>query len=169
LVVAIVWGGIMAAACWSIVRYIRGAVVVGIAVVSHWVLDAISHRPDLPLVPGVGRYVGLGLWNSIPATIIVEGVIVRRRRVALCERHAEPGSDRNGRLWGYVAVLGILYIANAFGPPPPSAQTVAISALGMSLLVLWAWWVRRSPLHLPFQPDALPLRPSGPAPLAAGR
>jgi hypothetical protein len=46
-------------------------------------------------------------------------------------------------LWGYVAVLGVLYIANAFGPPPPNAQMVATSALGMFLLVLWAWWVDR--------------------------
>jgi DNA-binding NarL/FixJ family response regulator len=50
-------------------------VVIGLAVVSHCVLDAISHRPDLPLVPGVGVYVGLGLWNSSPATLIVEGIM----------------------------------------------------------------------------------------------
>jgi hypothetical protein len=65
----------MAAMYWSVARYRRGAVVIGLAVVSHWVLDAISPRPDLPLVAGVGMYVGLGLWNSVPATLIVEGIM----------------------------------------------------------------------------------------------
>jgi hypothetical protein len=71
--------------------------VIGIVVVSHWVLDAISHRPDLPLVPGVGMYVGLGLWNLVPATMIVEGHPVHRGRVALRELYAEPGKDGNGQ------------------------------------------------------------------------
>jgi hypothetical protein len=143
LVMAILWGGIMAAIYWSIARYRRGAVVVGLAVVSHWVLDAISHRPDLPLVPGVGRYVGFGLWNSIPATLIVEGMMFTAG--VLLYARGTRSRDRIGTvgLWSYIAVLGILYIANAFGPPPPNAPAVAISALGMFLLVLWAWWVDR--------------------------
>ena len=40
---------------------------------SHWVLDFAVHRPDLPLWPA-GPKVGLGLWNSIPGTFIVEGL-----------------------------------------------------------------------------------------------
>jgi hypothetical protein len=76
--------------------------------------------------------------------------------------------DRIGTvgLWGYVAVLGILYIANAFGPPPPNAQTVAISALGMFLLVLWrggwigtACRIRRRDLRLAGGPPLIPARP----------
>jgi len=39
--------------------------------VSHWVLDWVTHRPDMPLVPGGARY-GLGLWNSIAGTMVVE-------------------------------------------------------------------------------------------------
>src|SRR5687768_4256927 len=42
----------------------RDATVVGLAVLSHWVLDFVTHRPDLPLWPG-GPMVGLGLWNSV--------------------------------------------------------------------------------------------------------
>jgi membrane-bound metal-dependent hydrolase YbcI (DUF457 family) len=143
LVMASVWGGIMAAIYWTITRYKRGAVVIGLAVVSHWVLDAISHRPDLPLVPGVGTYVGLGLWKSIPATLIVEAIMFIAG--VLLYATGTRSRDRIGTvgLWGYVAVLGVLYTANAFGPAPPNAQAVAISALGMFLLVLWASWVDR--------------------------
>ncbi|HEU5299248.1 MAG TPA: metal-dependent hydrolase, partial [bacterium] len=39
--------------------------ILGLTVVSHWVLDFLVHRPDLPLAPGAMR-VGLGLWN-LPA------------------------------------------------------------------------------------------------------
>jgi len=55
-----------------------GAMWVGIAVASHWVLDCITHRPDLPLYPGGGERLGLGLWQSLPATFAVEGPDVLR-------------------------------------------------------------------------------------------
>ena len=42
-------------------------------VVSHWLLDMLTHRPDLPLTPGVTVKLGLGVWNSIPLTFVVEG------------------------------------------------------------------------------------------------
>jgi hypothetical protein len=47
------------------------AFVLALLVVSHWVLDVIVHRPDMPLFPGGPKF-GLGLWNSIPATLAVE-------------------------------------------------------------------------------------------------
>ena len=47
----------------------------GALVVSHWVLDVIVHRPDLPLAPGTSLRLGLGLWNPIPATLAVEFVL----------------------------------------------------------------------------------------------
>ncbi|MFP5245801.1 MAG: metal-dependent hydrolase, partial [Thermoanaerobaculia bacterium] len=47
------------------------AIVVGALVLSHWLLDFLTHRPDLPLWPG-GPKAGLGLWNSVPGTIAVE-------------------------------------------------------------------------------------------------
>ena len=53
---------------------LRPRILIAAAVVSHWVLDFVTHRPDLPLWPG-GPQVGLGLWNSIPGTILVEGTL----------------------------------------------------------------------------------------------
>jgi membrane-bound metal-dependent hydrolase YbcI (DUF457 family) len=52
-------------------RYRPGAIAIWIGVVSHWVLDWVTHRPDMPLYPGGARY-GLGLWNSIYGTMVVE-------------------------------------------------------------------------------------------------
>jgi hypothetical protein len=40
-----------------------------------------------------------------------------------------------------VAFLLVVYLANAFGPPPPSASAVVWSAQAMWLLVAWAYWL----------------------------
>ena len=65
------WGLVFGAICAGVVRDRRVWLVVFALVVSHWVLDWITHRPDMPLYPGSAK-VGLGLWNSVPATIVVE-------------------------------------------------------------------------------------------------
>lgn len=112
-------------------------------VVSHWVLDVASHRPDMPIAPGAGPKLGFGLWQSMPATMIVEfamfaigfGIYTR----------VTVARDRTGRiaLWALAAVLVILYLASVFGPPPPSPQAVAWSAEGVWLFVLWGYWIDR--------------------------
>jgi hypothetical protein len=51
------------------------ALLVGGVVVSHWVLDFVTHAPDMPLWPGSSPRVGLGLWRSVPATFFVEGAL----------------------------------------------------------------------------------------------
>lgn len=72
LLMALVWAVLAAIAYGLFARYATGAVFVGIGVISHWVLDWVSHRPDLPLWPGASPVVGLSLWNSVPATVVVE-------------------------------------------------------------------------------------------------
>ena len=47
----------------------------GVLVLSHWLLDLIVHRPDLPLIPWLETKTGLGLWNSLSGSVIVEGMI----------------------------------------------------------------------------------------------
>jgi membrane-bound metal-dependent hydrolase YbcI (DUF457 family) len=71
LLMSIVWATLFAGIYYAISRYRTGAIVVWIGVVSHWVLDWITHRPDMPLYPGSPRY-GLGLWNSISGTLVIE-------------------------------------------------------------------------------------------------
>ena len=128
---------------WAARRYRKGAWVVGGLVVSHWVLDAVSHRPDLPLAPGNDIYVGLGLWNFVGASMSVEAAIFGLGLV-LYLRSTTP-RDRIGRfgLASLAGLLGVLWLANVFGPPPPNVTTVAVSALGLWLFVPWANWVDR--------------------------
>ena len=61
LVMSLVWGALFSGTYYAVTRYGRGAWVMALGVVSHWVLDYVTHVPDLPIAPGVGTVVGLGL------------------------------------------------------------------------------------------------------------
>src|SRR5436853_2662050 len=74
LLTLIAWGALFAGLYHWRTGYARGALVVALAVVSHWVLDFATHRPDMPLYPG-GPKLGLGLWNSVAGTIVVEAAM----------------------------------------------------------------------------------------------
>jgi hypothetical protein len=69
----VLWATLTASAYLLRRRYPRGALMIFLVVLSHWLLDFVSHRPDLSIAPELHIYVGLGLWSSIPATLLVEG------------------------------------------------------------------------------------------------
>ena len=121
----------------------RGAVCLWLVLISHWLLDALSHRPDLPLYPGGSTYVGLGLWNSRVGTILVESAIFAFG--AMVYAKATRPRDRIGFLAfrSFIALLFLVYLLNIFGPPPPSEKAIAFAALGMWLFVVWAYWLDR--------------------------
>ena len=136
------WALLFGVVYFLIRRDRRTSLVLGLAVLSHWLLDWITHRPDLPLFPGSAR-VGLGLWQSLPATLIVElGLFVAG--VALYRR-ATRAADRTGRwaLWSLVTLLVIIYVANLFGTPPPDAMVIGWVGQAQWLLVAWAYWLDR--------------------------
>jgi hypothetical protein len=141
LAATVVWAVAFGLAYLALRRYWAGAITVGLAVASHWLLDLASHRPDLPLGFGGGPKLGLGLWQSLPATLIVEGTLFVAG-VAIYVTATRP-LDRVGRfaLVGLVGFLSVAYLANLFGPPPPSIAAVAWSGEGIWLLVAWGWWL----------------------------
>ena len=128
---------------WRAGRYVTGAWVIGAAVFSHWVLDFISHGPDMPLAPVISTRVGLGLWNSIPATMTVE-VLMFAGGLWLYTRTMRP-NGKSGRLsiWILVAFFGLRYLGNGFGPPPPNWQSLAWVGIASWILPFWAGWVDR--------------------------
>jgi hypothetical protein len=144
LVALFVWGTVLALIYRAVSgSSLRGAIVLGALVVSHWVLDVVVHRPDLPLAPGTGPRLGLGLWNSLPATLAVEFGLYAAGVWLYCK--VTVARDRVGSvgLWALVAFLALVEVANAFGPPPPNIGAVTASAQAMWLLVAWGYWVDR--------------------------
>jgi hypothetical protein len=119
----------------------RGGVIVGLLVLSHWLLDALVHEPDLPLAPGIGTLVGLGLWNSRAGTLLAEvpifliGVWLYARSTRALDRIGTFG------LAGLVLFLVLVYVGNLSGPPPPSVTAIAWVGQAQWLLVAWAYWV----------------------------
>ena len=142
LVTACGWGVLLALSYWILTRYARGAIVIACSVVSHWVLDFVTHRPDMPLYPG-GPRVGLGLWNSVPATITIEVAMYAAGAwlyLSMTRAHDRVGSYA---AWGFLAFGLVTYVANILGPPPPSAHAIALAALALWIVPLWAWWFDR--------------------------
>jgi hypothetical protein len=142
LAAALAWSALFGLACLRTGK--RAALLLALLVFSHWVLDVITHRADMPLWPGSGTLLGFGLWNSIPATIAIEcamfaiGVWIYAR--------SAPSRDRIGTFafWGLVVFLALIYLANIFGPPPPSVMAIAIAGIaGAALFTVWSWWADR--------------------------
>jgi hypothetical protein len=143
LVTLIGWGLVFGGLHWWRKRRRGAAVLLAALVVSHWVLDFVVHRPDLPLAPWSSVKVGLGLWNSVPATLAIE---IAMYAVAICLYFTGTRPlDAIGR--GGAALLAValfaIYLASSFGPPPPSPRVLALSAAPMVLLALWAAWADR--------------------------
>ncbi len=143
LLMAGVWGALLGALYLGVRRNAGGALLVGLLVVSHWVLDALMHRPDLPLWPGSPVRVGLGLWDSPAATLLVEfGLLAIGLAVYLRFTRATSGRGTWG-LWALVAFLVVAYLGSLYGPPPSDERTIALSALLLWLLVPWGYWLDR--------------------------
>jgi hypothetical protein len=125
-------------------RNLRGAVVAGVLVPSHWALDYIVHRPDLPLWPG-GPRVGLGLWHSLPWTLLAELLFFGGGLAVYLWTTKAKGWVGHIALRSVVVFLVIVYLSSLFGSQDPNMSTkqVADEALLLWLLVPWAHWIDR--------------------------
>lgn len=138
------WALIIGGIYFLIRRNLKNALWIGFLVTSHWLLDLITHRPDLPLFPGSSILVGLGLWNSIAGTLILE-IGIFGLGIYMYVKSTEA-KNRTGvfALWGLIVFLSIIYISNLFGPPPPSSDAIGLVGLTQWLLVIWAYWIDRN-------------------------
>ena len=142
LVGALVWTALFTGIVWLGTRDRTAAWVVAAGAGSHWFLDVASHRPDVPVLPH-GPYWGLGLWNSIPATLAVEaglllaGVLVYARSTSARDRIGSIG------LWILVGFFLLAHLGATLGPPPPSMTAVAVGTTILGLPLLGAELVDR--------------------------
>lgn len=140
LLMTVVWAILFASFYFTFTKNKQGSLLMGCLVFSHWVLDFITHRSDLPLSPFTDLKVGLGLWNAPIIEIILEtglfliGVYLYYNTVTV---------KRKVAFWSSVVFFLLIHFMNMFGPPPPSINAVAWSANLMWLFVFWAWWIEK--------------------------
>ena len=138
------WSFLFGSIYFLVKKNFKTSLLLGILVLSHWILDLITHIPDLPLFPGVDIKVGIGLWNSIPFTIIVEGLIFITGSFLYIK--ATKAENKKGvfALWGLLIFLVVVYIMNIFSPPPDSAEAIGYVGLSQWLLIAWGYWIDRN-------------------------
>lgn len=134
--------------CWSVLfalvavpRRLRTKatlLTVGMVVLSHWVLDFVTHRPDLPIVPWSDFKTGLGLWSSISATYIVEGSLFVFAVILYLRSTRAVNVIGSFAIGSLVLFIGIIWIMQPFSPPPPSVKVLGAVGLLSWLLPLWA-------------------------------
>jgi membrane-bound metal-dependent hydrolase YbcI (DUF457 family) len=144
LVGVIFWALLFGAIYFFIKKNIKSAILLGVLVISHWILDLITHIPDLPLFPGSEIKIGFGLWNSVPMTIIVEGSIFILGTYFYFKSTETKNKTGRFALWSLIIFLVIVYVMNVFGPPPESAEAIGYVALSQWLIITWGYWIDRN-------------------------
>jgi hypothetical protein len=170
LVALLVWGALFA---WlfSPRRYSAAPfAVLLILVLSHWVLDVITHVPDMPVYPGSREY-GLGLWNSVWATRLLE-LSMFAVGVTIYAGATAP-RDAVGRwaTWVLVAFLVVGFLSSS--SPPPSVTALWITAMVLFVVILSvAHWSDRHRSPIVDRPSSIVHRrssePASPKPRSGG-
>jgi hypothetical protein len=144
LLMAVVWSVGFGLLCWAVTRARGAALLAGAAVFSHWILDFVTHSPDMALLPGGSARVGLGLWYSTAGTIAVEGLMF----IAAVWIYVKTtrARDRVGRWawWGLVGFLALSYLGSLVSSSHPNPTVFAWVGLVLGwLIVAWAGWIDR--------------------------
>lgn len=138
------WGAVFALLVLARTRYVAGAVIAALVVVSHWLLDWLTHRPDLTLAGGE-RVFGLGLWNYPAIAIPLEIAITLGAFLFYLRRTRGPVGPPLVLLTALVAIQAIAW----FGPEPvaagPALYFTALLVFGVFTLL--AKWVADNRYH----------------------
>ncbi|MGZ8391853.1 MAG: hypothetical protein ACXWWK_03320 [Gemmatimonadales bacterium] len=127
-------------------RHWQAAAIVGLAVLSHYVLDVLVHVADLPIMGNDSTKLGLGLWNNLVATLALEALVFMAGLALYVARGSHRHPVRLGRILIVIVLLVGTYVASIFGPPPPSMRIVAVSDIVFILAIgaLAGWADRRA-------------------------
>jgi len=150
LVAAIFWSVAAGVVIWLLPRVATrtAAIWLGVAVFSHWVLDFLVHRPDLPVYDDTMK-IGLGLWNYPAVALSLEAVLLFGGMI-LYFRATKPVNTL-GRVG--LPVFGVVMLAIQsyvfFGPPPVSPAAAAVTALAAYVAFAFiAEWLARQRAHI---------------------
>lgn len=122
-------------------RHWQASVLIGLLVISHYFLDVIVHRPDLPLVGNDSVKLGLGLWDHFGLSVALEFLVLAAGAGVYATLRSRKHPVRPGRLGVVLLILSGTYAAALLGPPPPSTTAVAVGDIVFILVLagLGAW------------------------------
>ena len=143
LAMAVVWGVVLAAIAKAARLQVSPGLLIAL-VVSHWGLDFVTHVPDLPLWPGNSPRYGLALWNSIPATIAIEGAMWIAGIAIYMRTVGRSGRRLGWPFWSFVALCTFMWVTGPYSPPPPSEKSLGWFALIGWIIIPWTAWADRS-------------------------
>src|SRR6266704_2708570 len=159
LIAAIIWSGVAGIGyqplcSWLGYAYSKSAaLIVGLAVFSHWILDLIAHPRDLAIYDNTWK-VGFGMWNYRDPEFALEIAVLAGGLVFYLTRNATAAIRRKA-----VIVFGIALVVVQIGDTyvPRTPLTDKATAIGVwifyTLFVLIAFVVekigRRRQIDLP--------------------
>ncbi|MGI4751621.1 MAG: metal-dependent hydrolase [Janthinobacterium lividum] len=146
LLMGFAWGALLGSVYWLFKRDSRGAVVIGLCVLSHWFLDLVVHVADLPLTPFSGYKVGLGLWNQVLITLTIEAILFFTGAYIYGTFTKARNKTGKWAFWVLVILLFLLQLSNTFGPTPPDSVSILFFSFEIltAVIVLLAHWVDKN-------------------------
>jgi len=144
LIGVLVWGILFGLVYYFIKKNLKVSIILGLLVISHWFLDLIVHIPDLPIFPGEGIKVGLGLWNNFMGTVILEILIFGIGAYLYLSATKSKNKIGTYSFIGLVVFLILIYVVNLLGPPPDSIEAIGIVGNAQWLIVFWGYWIDKN-------------------------
>ena len=145
LIAVLIWAIIFGAIYFLIKKDVKTSIWLGVLVLSHWILDFVTHRPDLPLFIGSNSpLVGLGIWNSVIVTIIIEGGIFILGIYLFIKITKAKNKIGIYAFWSLIIFLILIYIMNLLGPPPGSVDAIGYVGLSQWLIIAWGCWIGKN-------------------------
>jgi membrane-bound metal-dependent hydrolase YbcI (DUF457 family) len=144
LVMALVWGSLLGLLYLIVEKDEKSSWILGAVVVSHWVLDMVVHRPDLPLLPAANvmeHKMGLGLWNYPALAILLELVLFNVCLWVYLKASKATSSLGSIALWSFVTALIVFYALSLRMTPPNDMRMIALGSLTQLLFVAWGYWI----------------------------
>jgi len=150
--------GLLAAIAWSVLAgaaaflyyqrpertRFRPAALIAAAVFSHWLLDALVHTPELPVAGEGSVKMGLGLWQSMPAALLVEAIIAAAGLYLFLSGAGLSRARKTGLTALCLVVLASTVAGMTVAPPPPSVSAMAVTSLITIIAVCGlAGWIGR--------------------------
>lgn len=123
----------------------RIALVMGLAVISHWVLDLLVHTPDLPLWSDDSTKLGFGLWNNALATFSLEAILLLGATWLYVGATSATTAAGKYAIWVFAAVMLLMNAINIFGPLTDD-NIVSFTMLPLALYFILAgvaFWLDR--------------------------